>query len=86
MPRREAIGYKVRRPMTLNGQKLDIGYVLTQDDIDSFARFDGVIASGKVVPIWGDKPDITGPFVTPVATKIPAPKKRTYKKRVKEEQ
>lgn len=79
MPRRQAVGYKVRRPLTLNGQKLDIGYVLTQEDIDSFVRFDGVVASGKVVPIWGDKPDVVGPFVTPVE----APKKRAYKKRVK---
>lgn len=79
--RRVPLGYKVRRPMTINGVDVGIGETLTEEQIASIKRFEGFVATGKVVPIWGDAPQLTGPITTPE----PAlkPKKRTYTRKKK---
>lgn len=51
MPR-VPVGYRVRRPMTINGTFKQIGEQLTQEEIDSLTRIDGVVGAGKIVPIW----------------------------------
>lgn len=84
--RRVAIGYRVRRPMLINGEQVGIGDTLTEDQIASITRFEGFIATGKVVPIWEDAPQLNGPITMPEES--PKPKKRTYtrkKKAVSEE-
>lgn len=53
MPR-VPIGYRVRRPMTINGTFKKIGEELTQKEIKSLTRIDGVVGAGKIVPIWAD--------------------------------
>lgn len=79
MPR-VPIGYRVRRPMTINGTFKKIGEVLTQEEIKSLTRIDGVVGSGKIVPIWADAqliPDNLNDHIEP------AKPKRKYTKKPK---
>jgi len=79
--RRVAVGYKVRRPMTINGVQVGIGETLTDEQIASITRFEGCVATGKVVPIWEDAPQLSGPITMP--EEAPKPKKRTYTRKKK---
>lgn len=52
MARKQAIGYEIRRPLTLWGKKRNIGDRLTLDETKSIMRIESLVRAGRINPIF----------------------------------
>ena len=52
MSRKQPVGYKVRRPLTLWGKKRNIGEYLPAEEVASMARIESMVRAGRFVEVF----------------------------------
>lgn len=52
--KKQAVAYRVRRPLTLWGRKRNVGEVLSLEEVTSVVRIESMVRAGRLDPIYDE--------------------------------